>query len=324
MPKISVVMPVYNGEKYLKEAIDSILNQTFTDFEFIIIDDGSTDKTEQIIKSYDDKRILYIKNEKNLGVAESLNKGLDMAQGEYIARMDADDISMPKRFEKQIDFMDVHCEYGVCGTGVIIFQDDEYICQRMFSESHKALRVDLIFGNALAHPTVMIRKSISESVLLRYDEDFEKAEDYELWTRISNNIQIHSIKEPLLKYRIHENQVSTSSNTQQRNAAMNVRYNVMKRILGNSADKYIVSFNKYFENEELNSAEYENLVDCLNAIKAANRIKKEYNQRILCEQILYVKHSLADKYNRKVSITSFFELIMFMKINLSKILRKKG
>jgi glycosyltransferase involved in cell wall biosynthesis len=115
-PYVTVLMPVYNTEMYLKEAIDSILNQTFRDFEFIVINDGSTDSTSDIIESYSDPRIIYLQNEKNLGVATSLNKGLSIAKGTYIARMDGDDVSRCDRLEKQVAFMDANPEIGVCGT----------------------------------------------------------------------------------------------------------------------------------------------------------------------------------------------------------------
>jgi len=115
-PKVTVLMPVYNGEKYLNEAIDSILGQTFKDFKFLIINDGSTDGTADILKSYKDSRIKVTNNEKNIGLTKSLNKGLKMAKSEYIARMDADDISLPTRLQKQVEFMDSHPKVGVCGT----------------------------------------------------------------------------------------------------------------------------------------------------------------------------------------------------------------
>ena len=121
MPKLSVIMPAYNAEKYIGEAIESILNQTFTDFEFIIIDDGSSDHTADIIKGFHDERIRFIQNEKNSGVANTLNKGLELSQGEYIARMDADDISLPARFEKQVAFMEANPDVAVVGCGIELF-----------------------------------------------------------------------------------------------------------------------------------------------------------------------------------------------------------
>ena len=123
MPKVSVVMPAYNAEAYIGAAMESILSQSFGDFEFLILNDCSTDGTEAIIQSYDDPRIVYIKNEKNMGVAATLNKGLAAAQGEYIARMDADDFSLPQRFEKQVAYLDAHPEVVVLGTQVQFFSD---------------------------------------------------------------------------------------------------------------------------------------------------------------------------------------------------------
>ena len=122
-PKISVVMPAYNAENYIREAIDSILAQTFRDFEFLIIDDGSTDHTVEIIRSYSDSRIRLYQNERNMGVAATLNRGLDLARGEYIARMDADDISLPERFAKQAAYMDAHPDVAVCGSNIILFSE---------------------------------------------------------------------------------------------------------------------------------------------------------------------------------------------------------
>jgi len=115
-PKVTVLMPVYNGERYLNEAVDSILGQTFTDFEFLIIDDASTDKTPEILRSYDDPRIRVVTNEENLGLSKSLNKGLALARGEFIARMDADDVSYPYRLQVQHEFMTQHPGAGVIGS----------------------------------------------------------------------------------------------------------------------------------------------------------------------------------------------------------------
>ena len=118
MPKITVLMPVYNGEKYLRESVDSILNQTFTDFELLIINDGSTDSSMEILNSYSDSRIRIVTNEVNLRLIKTLNKGIDLATGEYIARMDCDDIADPKRLEIQLQYMEKHPDVAVCGTGV--------------------------------------------------------------------------------------------------------------------------------------------------------------------------------------------------------------
>jgi glycosyltransferase involved in cell wall biosynthesis len=140
MPRISVVMSVYNGEKYLRQAIESILQQTYTDFEFIIIDDGSTDSSREIIQSYDDKRIRLVINEQNIGLTKSLNKGIRLAKGEFIARMDADDISLPQRFEKQVAYLDSHPEVGVLGTYAnIIDHRGKIINNIIFPTEHETI-----------------------------------------------------------------------------------------------------------------------------------------------------------------------------------------
>ena len=205
-PLISVLMAVYNGEKYLREAIDSILNQTYTNFEFLIVNDGSIDLTEDIILSYSDNRIRYIKNETNLKLIASLNKGLDLAIGKYIARMDADDISLPERLEKQVDFMERNQEIGVLGTSVkTIGLENNY--EVKFEKGHDAIRLKLLFNNYLHHPTVMLRKTILDNFNLKYP-DVLHAEDYALWIEMTKYTRIEILSDVLLLYRIHGENIS--------------------------------------------------------------------------------------------------------------------
>ena len=135
MPKVSVVMPAYNAEKYIGEAIESILNQTFRNFEFIIINDGSVDRTKEIIQEYDDPRIVLLENDKNSGIVVTLNKGVDAATGEYIARMDADDIALSNRIEQQVMFLNTHRNIGVVGSALQIFGEEIDTQNRFFSRS---------------------------------------------------------------------------------------------------------------------------------------------------------------------------------------------
>jgi glycosyltransferase involved in cell wall biosynthesis len=199
-------MPVYNTkEKFLRESIESILKQNFTDFEFIILNDGSTDENvESVILSYDDSRIKYIKQEK-LNVAQTLNNGLDIAQGEYIARMDADDISLPERFDKQVKFLDAHPEVSLCGSFIEVFYPNGKCKVTKYIESPKIL--DCWRGCIVAHPTVMFRRQDFEKHNLRYNPDY-KCEDYELWSRAMQHLKFHIIQEVLLHYRRHENNIS--------------------------------------------------------------------------------------------------------------------
>ena len=222
MPRLSVIMPTYNTkEEYLREAIESILTQTFTDFEFLIIDDGSTNNTEQVVLSYDDARIKYVKNKKNLGLVTSLNKAFHLACGEYIARMDADDISLPQRFEKQILYLDANPEVSLLGTAMQIFPDirDVYLPTRVTF-------LGLLEGCIIAHPTIMYKKACFEKHGLLYDEEYKHAEDYELWSRAIRYIEIRNLDTILLRYRQHQDQISTSHSSEQHRKALKAQQNM--------------------------------------------------------------------------------------------------
>lgn len=208
--KISVIMPVHDGADYLAESMDSIMSQTYRDFEFIIINDCSTDDTEEIIQSYQDRRIVYLRNEENLGVARALNRGLDIARGEYVARMDADDIARPARLEIQKNYMDSHPEVDVLATSSQSFDETGVLFEGHTSTDEEVLKLDFLFSCGIAHPTVMIRRQTLERLNLRYDHDFNKVEDYDLWCRMLDaGCVIRSIDIILLDHRLHANQVTS-------------------------------------------------------------------------------------------------------------------
>ena len=208
-PRVSVVMPVYNGEKYLVEAIESILAQTFGDFELIIIDDASQDNTLEILHEYAsrDERIRVIENQQNLGISASLNKGLAVSRGEYIARMDADDISLDKRLAVQVDFMDKNTVIGVCGTWVECIGNWSEVMK--FPVTHEEIFARLLFENALAHPSVMMRATLFHKKSLSYNESVKYGQDYELWSRAVQVVRMANIDQILLRYRIHSQKVSS-------------------------------------------------------------------------------------------------------------------
>jgi glycosyltransferase involved in cell wall biosynthesis len=215
-PLVSVIMPVYNAEKYLTEAIKSILTQTLTNFEFIIIDDGSTDGSLEIIRhfSLEDHRIRLIKNDQNLGVADSLNKGIMAAGGIYIARMDADDISMPERLQKQTDFLRLNPEVGFCGSWVKAkFESRDMVWE--YPISNEAIRCRLLFANSFAHPSVIFSRELFVKKRLFYNRAYETAEDYELWVRALGVTRAANVEEVLLVYRIHSHQVGVKNLNQQ-------------------------------------------------------------------------------------------------------------
>lgn len=204
-PKITVLLPVYNCELYVQTAVESILNQTFADFEFLIIDDASTDATVAILKKIDDSRIQLIQKPVNSGYTNSLNYGLQLAKGEYIARMDGDDISYPERFAKQIAYLETHPEVVVCGTTYKIVGNDKRIT---LPEHHEAIKIGLLWGNCISHPSVMIRKKVLDNYAIQYDTSKEPTEDYDMWVRLLALGKLHNLQEVLLEYRLYGNQVS--------------------------------------------------------------------------------------------------------------------
>ncbi len=202
IPLISVIMPVYNGANYLRQSIDSILFQTFFNFEFLIINDGSSDDTEDIILSYSDNRIRYFKNESNIKIVETLNKGISLSQGKYIARMDADDFSFANRLEIQLEYMENNPEVFVCGSWVKTFGAFERVWK--YPVASDDIFASLLFHSPIAHPSVLVRREVYEKFL--YDGNYVYAEDYKLWHLIAKEYKIVNIPNCLLKYRITEEQ----------------------------------------------------------------------------------------------------------------------
>jgi len=229
-PKISVLMPVYNSELYIRDAVDSILNQTFSDFEFIIIDDASTDKSVEIIQSYSDPRIQLIVKPKNSGYTDSLNYALTIAKGEYIARMDSDDISLPTRFEKQIEVLQKNNEVVVCGTWIAVFGNnmESYIFEA--PQNSTEIKLTFLSYDCIAHPSVMFRKSCMEN--LEYKKEFVPAEDYKLWSEIIINHDFHIIQEPLVRYRQHEKNISKTKADNLAISDLKIKTDLFQKIFG--------------------------------------------------------------------------------------------
>ena len=221
IPQISVIMSVYKEPlDWLRQSIDSILNQTFSDFEFIIIcDNPQYIEGAHLLREYEknDSRIRLIFNDINIGLTKSLNKGLSVAKGEYIARMDADDISMKDRFSEQVDFLGKFPIIDVCGTNIIMFGDIDKECQ--YPEKHEEMF--FFIDNCLAHSSVMMRKRVAR---MAYNETYKTSQDYELWCRAYKmGVKFHNIQKPLLKYRWSKEQISNKNKKSQTNFAKLLR-----------------------------------------------------------------------------------------------------
>jgi glycosyltransferase involved in cell wall biosynthesis len=212
-PLVTVLMPVYNGEKFLINAIESILNQSYNNIEFLIINDGSLDDSKKIIHSFNDERIRFIDNERNIGLIQTLNLGFKLARGEFIARIDADDIAFSNRIETQINFLLRNSDYGLVGSSAILVdENNNEIGKLRFSTEHEKIKFLLGYHNLFIHPTLMIRKEIIEKHQLIFDFNYLHAEDYKFWTELINFTKVENFEEPLLYYRIHKNQISSKYN----------------------------------------------------------------------------------------------------------------
>lgn len=199
--RISVIMPVYNEQEYLKFSIESILNQTFSDFEFIIIDDGSTDDSVKIIGSYNDSRIKFYKSEKK-GIVKQLNYGISIAKAPIIARMDADDISECSRLDEQFAYLNQHPGVDVVGSNVLFINEKaEVVCTKIYPQNHEGIEFMMPIESAVCHPAVMMRKEIFDS-FGSYNEKYSGAEDYELFLNlILGGYRFYNIQKILLRYR---------------------------------------------------------------------------------------------------------------------------
>ena len=221
-PKISVILPCYNAEAFIGEAIRSILDQTFADFELIVIDDGSQDSSAKIIHSFTDKRINYVKNETNLGLIKTIN-------------MDADDISLADRFEKQVQYLDTHPEVGLLGAGYVTFPETRTVIL-----IEKPTLFDVMRSNPFAHPTVMFRRKIFHDYGLYYDVNYPHAEDYELWSRAIRFFDCHNLQEPLLKYRVHPDSITKTQSKQMSATAEKIQRNLVNFCTQNADEQKVL------------------------------------------------------------------------------------
>ena len=229
-PRVSVVMPVYNGARYLDEAIQSILQQTFSNFELIVIDDGSTDGTAAILGRYrsSDSRV-HIFQQRHEGLVTALNHGVRVARGLYIARMDQDDLSLPHRLATQVAFMDSQPAVGICGTWIETYGADPPQIRRYPSED-EMIRSWLLFESALAHPTVMMRRDVLDRHALLYDPRAFCAEDYDLWVRAAQHTLLGNVPEVLLRYRVHAHQMVSTYEAEKRATAQGIRLRQLLRL----------------------------------------------------------------------------------------------
>lgn len=226
-PLISIIMPVYNAGEYIYAAIQSILDQTFHDFELIIIDDGSMDESQEIINSFQDERIIYLYNGHNIGNYSSRNRGLNLSRGKYIAVMDADDISFTNRLEMEYRYMETHPDILAVGSSCICIPSQRLTVPPL---STSGIRLSLLQNNCFIHSTIMFKRNV---ILANngYNTYFQYAADYELMCRLALKGKVRNLKEPLIYYRTHSEQISNVYGQEQRECAYNIRIGYHKAFI---------------------------------------------------------------------------------------------
>ena len=310
-PFVSVIMPVYNCGNYIAESLESILNQSLADFEFIIIDDCSTDNTIAVINRYHDQRIRLIIKEKNSGYVDSLNTGIEMAKGKFLARMDGDDISVITRLEKQVKFLDDHPEIALCGAWYQLLSSTEVIQHPVENEEIKIALLDYC---ALGHPTVMFRKGFIDEHNLHYESGFRPAEDYDLWTRISAVGKMANIPEILLYYRSHNDQVSIKEKGKQLSNSLLCRTRMLCYPLIEVSNNDLRLSALVPENEKIvEPGLLEEVIDWLEKVKKANISSCFYELRLFSAYIDQKKAAFIRSYYLNTTSYNPGVLIRFLK-----------
>ncbi|MCI5114377.1 MAG: glycosyltransferase [Candidatus Electrothrix sp. AW1] len=299
----TVLMSVFNGEKWIEEAIKSILCQSFSDFDFIIVNDNSTDSTEFIIRSFFDKRIILLQNDSNLGLPTSLNRGIDFSNSQYIIRMDADDISLPTRFEKQISYLDEHPHVGVCGSWIQTFGEK---CEILKAEKdHKKIVTKLFFSNALFHPSVVIRREVLQLHKLRYESCYPGSEDYRFWVKLAEVTELANLQEVLLHYRLHPHQVTKKGGSSEK-----IRIELTEKLIGRKMNSSEETIHKkiFFEQGEIFDKDINPTSNWINKLIEENNKKKYYNKLMFDDRLLALKRYHYKKYLFTISKESNMNL----------------
>lgn len=311
--KVSVVIATYNNGPFLDESISSILNDSLKEIEIIIIDDGSTDKTEEIISRMKDNRIIYKKNAKNRGVAYSLNKGIRLSSGKFIAFLGADDISCKNRLLKQNDFLEKRPDIDVCGGWLKTFGKEEKVIKGF---KNGFITSQLLLVNCVTHPSVMMKSSIFKNDNFFFNENFDCVIDYELWSRLISKYSFYNISEILVLYRLHENQISSLKKSKQIQNLDEIRRKNLERYLNFDPSKSdMVLNNKIFDmkiiQKELKMAE-----SWLSKLNVKNIDIKKFNRFSYEETLLRYWFIICSNIKETKYIK--FKLFYFNKISKRK------
>lgn len=309
MPSVSILMPVYNAEPYLSEAIQSMLNQTYTDFELIILDDCSTDGSADVVQTFSDKRIIYHRNEVNSGLANNLNTGLKLAKGKYIARMDGDDISLPHRLQTQVDFLESHPDIDLCSCAMQMFGADNQLWIR--DRDPEQVKITMMFYSAVLHASSVFRKDVFEQNNLIYNQETFPAEDYDLWARAAFYCRMVNLPDVMYLYRMHRTQVtSTDPRSAEKCREIQIRY--LSKALPVLSEKEIVDFVDGFIDYKISEiASIKSVKNHYLKIIKANASTLFFDQKLLKVRLSKYFQQQVYTFLQQYKIRSFSNLIQY-------------
>lgn len=283
-PRVTVLLPVHNGMPYLDEAVRSILSQTYSGFELLAIDDGSTDGTLEALRAYRDPRVRIVVNERNFGLAETLNRGLSLSPGEYVARMDSDDVSLPDRLERQVRFMDQHPEIGACGTWARIVGVRRTGLLIRPPADPEEIRARLLFGSAMVHPSVMFRLPMLAGHDLRYDPRDAHAEDFGMWRRCSGHFPLANIPRVLIAYRVTKGSVSSTHALRQAESVRAICRDAVRRLGLEPSEEELEAHRRIGLSSSCGDREtLERAERWLRALREANALRRVYPEPVFSE-----------------------------------------
>jgi glycosyltransferase involved in cell wall biosynthesis len=319
IPKISVIMPMYNASIYVEKTINSILSQTFSDFEFIIVDDMSTDSSFEIVSKIKDSRIKLYKNNENMGAGNTRNIAIGFSAAPIIALTDADDISSHKRLEIQYNFMLKHPEIDVCGAYSLNCDENDKIIGRCIAPSkNEDIRATLFFRNCFLNSSVILKKSIFD--YYKYDQNFAPSEDFDLWTKLSSKCKFYNIPKFLVTYRVFENQISQSGSAKQISNARIIQKRNLLELYENLDDCDIEKhFNifvwkglferKGFSNEKRKNMQFKEILEWFDFLLQKNKQKQIYENSAF---FFHLQKILFRSLKERNSIVHIFSYICWL------------
>lgn len=322
MPLISIVLPVFNQQDYIKECVDSLLTQTYASFELIIINDACTDNTIQVLNTFRDPRIVIIHNERNLGLAACVNLGIVISKGDFIARMDSDDIAFPERLEKQVNYMLLNPSISILGTAMQSIGYSNYLHQ--FPLTHQSCKAHLLFNVCFGHPTVMFRKSVFNSPENYYFEELQQySEEYELWCRLVDKVCFANLPDTLLYYRTFDDNTKKEATQKRKNNSFAIRSKFIRIQLG-VIDKTVHQIHDSVSNLE-KARNYNQLLEWvawLDKIMEINQISNNFAQHEL-KLVLLNRQFELHYWNSQLGLLTWIKSILQNRLFWNQPIRKQ-